>query len=349
MNKTRPEGVLLVGSVPYDNCSDVFRNVSRHLGKHIRRMPDGETGERKNWVDWQFKLLLDNPDLEMVDNDAFEYNTQVKMVRMKPGRDEHGLELDELGYSAAAIDSYAVFSELKSSGSIPEHVRFQVSLPTPLSTTHLYVHPSLQQTFGKKYQAALLRELGKIVENIPADELAIQWDAAVEFMLLERLMPTYLQDIENEINDILVNIGESVPGSVELGYHLCYGDSGHKHFCEPEDMSKLVGVANRLSNTISRKINWIHMPVPRNRLDEDYYRPLQTLDIQKGTELYLGLVHNTDGIPGSTQRIELASKYVPEFGVATECGFGRRPVETLATLMDYHTRLSSPVVGSVTV
>ena len=33
------------------------------------------------------------------------------------------------------------------------------------------------------------------------------------------------------------------PLEVEVGYHLCYGDAGHRHFVEPRDTSRLVDVA----------------------------------------------------------------------------------------------------------
>jgi hypothetical protein len=54
------------------------------------------------------------------------------------------------------------------------------------------------------------------------------------------------------------------------------------------------------------------------------------------------LVHFTDGVDGAQRRIETAQKYVSEFGVATECGFGRRPPETVADLMEIHAAVSAP-------
>ena len=45
-------GVHLVGSVPLGNAHEVFTVVSRELGQHLRRIPDGETGERSDWITW---------------------------------------------------------------------------------------------------------------------------------------------------------------------------------------------------------------------------------------------------------------------------------------------------------
>ncbi len=81
------------------------------------------------------------------------------------------------------------------------------------------------------------------------------------------------------------------------------------------------------------------MPVPRERRDEDYVRPLMELKIG-GTELYLGLVHLTDGVEGARARIKAASGFRQDFGVATECGFGRRPPETIPQLLQLHAEVA---------
>jgi hypothetical protein len=44
----------------------------------------------------------------------------------------------------------------------------------------------------------------------------------------------------------LIALGEQVPAGVELGYHLCYGDPGHKHLVEPVDLALCVEISNEL-------------------------------------------------------------------------------------------------------
>lgn len=102
--------------------------------------------------------------------------------------------------------------------------------------------------------------------------------------------------MRNEIVERPVRIGIRVPAEAELGYHLCYGDARHRHFKEPADTAKLVDIANAISAGVQRPIQWISMPVPRNRTDDAYFAPLRGLRLQ--TQLYLGLVHVTDGPRG---------------------------------------------------
>ncbi|MEM7534882.1 MAG: hypothetical protein AAF639_22080 [Chloroflexota bacterium] len=174
------------------------------------------------------------------------------------------------------------------------------------------------------------------VSFIPASELALQWDTAVEFGILEGVFPSHLQDARTEIAERLVRLGNAVPEDVELGYHLCYGDSGHRHFVEPQDTKLLVEVANAIADNLNRPLHWIHMPIPRDRDDEAFFLPLKSLNLSADTELYIGLVHITDGVAGTERRIRAAQAVISDFGVATECGFGRRPVETVAELLQIH-------------
>ncbi len=43
---TQPQGVLLVGSVNYDDAETTIRTAADLLGTRLRRIPDGEVGKR---------------------------------------------------------------------------------------------------------------------------------------------------------------------------------------------------------------------------------------------------------------------------------------------------------------
>jgi hypothetical protein len=86
--------------------------------------------------------------------------------------------------------------------------------------------------------------------------------------------------------------------------------------------------------------------VPRDRADFAYFSPMQQLRLPRGTELYLGVVHHTDGVDGSLRRMATARQVVSTFGVATECGFGRRPPETVPSLLRIHAQVAQPLHGT---
>ena len=120
----------------------------------------------------------------------------------------------------------------------------------------------------------------------------------------------------------------------------CYGDapseeSEGRHWKEPADTSKLVAVANAVTERAARPLDWFSMPVPLSRDDDAYFEPLADLRLHDRTPLYLGLVHHTGGVEGTQRRIDTARRHCQrEFGVATECGMGRKPRERVPELLE---------------
>ncbi len=76
--------------------------------------------------------------------------------------------------------------------------------------------------------------------------------------------------------------------------------------------------------------------MPQNRDDSAYFAPLKGLRLKPETRLFLGLVHDTDGAAGTRRRMAMADRFVQGYGIATECGFGRRPPETIPALLALH-------------
>lgn len=210
----------------------------------------------------------------------------------------------------------------------------------------LFVVEREQAEIDPIYNAAVLREMREIAEKIPHTDLAIQYDvASAVFARLERGEPTPYGRTKAEMLDrfsaIIADLSNPVPPDIPLLFHFCYGDANHKHAIEPTDMGDMVDMANALTSKIRRPINLIHMPVPRDRDDDRYFTPLKRLQLGQNTRLILGLIHYTDGVDGTRRRLRTASKFLSNFGVATECGFGRRDPATIPALFDLHVAAAS--------
>ncbi len=59
------QAIHLVGSMPLDSAEDVFRTVCGATGGNVRRVPDGETGMRINWIRCIQDMLTAHPDFEV--------------------------------------------------------------------------------------------------------------------------------------------------------------------------------------------------------------------------------------------------------------------------------------------
>ena len=181
--------VHLIGSVPMADARTVFTAVSAALGPYLRYLPDGETGERGDWITWLEPIFADNPALEL-SPEGFQLHALARKnrrYRLKPGRTVDDLQFGNLFYADIAQRSYVVFSELKRAGTIPPQVKFQVDLVPAHSVIWLFLDDSLHAAVDPIYNAAVMREIDKIAAAIPYDQLAIQFDvASAVFARLER-------------------------------------------------------------------------------------------------------------------------------------------------------------------
>jgi hypothetical protein len=339
--------VYLVGSVPMATAEEVFRTVSAALGPKLKRIPDGETGERIDWITWLRPIFSEHPAFELSDEIFRLHETAppVKRYRLRPGRSIADVKIDNLFYADIAANSYRAFKRLKDAGAIAPGTRFQVDLVPAHSVIWLFLVDELHAPIDPIYNEALKREVDKIAATIPHDELAIQFDvASAVFARLQReQVGAYggsKAEMQQTFSNILIDLGNRVPLDIELLYHLCYGDSNHRHVVEPKDMGDMVDFTNRVTTGVQRPINLVHMPVPRDREDEAYFAPLANLRLRPETELCLGLVHYTDGIEGTKRRLATARKYARTFSIGTECGFGRRKPETIPELLRIHAAAS---------
>lgn len=344
-NRDNAAGVHLVGSVPLADAEEVFRTTAAALGKRLRRIPDGETGERANWIMWQYPLLAEQPAFESMEPDPDEY-VPVPRLRLRSDKTASDLDLSSgLGYADAARRSYELFTNLRDEGVIPEGIRFQVCLPTGLAPMIAFIVVDDGPAVEPVYEAAMIAERDSIIASIPAHDLAIQWDCSPEFAVIEGVYPHWLGDARVGVLERLVRLGSHIPEEVELGYHLCYGSAGNKHWKEPADATFLASVANGVTADLGRSLQWVHLPVPKEREDVAYFEPLGDLKLDPSTELYLGLVHIAGGVEGTRRRMATAREVLNgrTFGVSTECGLGPHPPEDLPELLRIEAEVADPV------
>jgi hypothetical protein len=340
-------GVHLVGSVPLADAGAVFTAAGVALGERLRRIPDGETGERSDWITWLEPAFADNPALEKSDELFRIHATGTARIRyrLKPGKRVEDVSFGNLFYADIAKASFAEFAQAKREGRIPAGCRFQIDLVPAHSVIWLFLQDDLHQPLDPVFNAALKREIDKIAAALPHDEIAIQFDvASAVFARLQCNEPNAYGRNRDEMlarfSAILTDLAAHLPADIELLFHFCYGDSNHKHVIEPADMGDMVDVANRLSADIARSIALIPIPVPRDRADDAYFAPLARLRLKPETELCLGLVHYTDGVDGTRRRLQTAERHVRDFSVATECGFGRRDPATIPELLRIHAEIA---------
>ncbi len=353
--------ILLVGGMPFGCAEDAFRAAAGAFGERLGRIPDSETGEAPRWVKWQRDAIERNPAFEIDPEESVlcaGHAPDASASRMRVGGDHgrkgtrypprfrvrHGIGPDEirfdrLGYADAAEESSGVFARLRDEGVIRPGTRFQIVLPTAAAFLIGHVVPAHHALAEPPYLHCLFDEVARITGAIPHRDLTIQWDVLAEMAQFEGVCPAHFADVKHGVQRRIAQHCNRVPAAVELGVHLCYGGTGERHWMDPDDTASMVALLNALVPLIERQIDYVHIPVPSDRVDDDYFAPLKHLKLRRGTRLYLGLVHPEDGLDGARQRMETAAKFVPVFGIATECGLGRRAPDTIPELLRIHAEL----------
>ncbi len=338
--------LLLVGSIPYDTPEEVFARFGKPLGAHLAAMPDGEVGPRTHWISRiHYQVFALHPDLEIrqrpgLENGAARVNPRnagdawlfkvrdgVKKIRFgDPGW--------RLGYARDAISSYFVFKTLREKGELRKGMRFQVSIASPNSAAPPRLFPTIAdcEIVREAYLDAVAAEVAMICAKIPHEDLAIQWDCSTEVQDVYGAAPPFTKDgaIERNVAQMRA-LSPHIPEGVALGYHLCFGTLGGWPRFSPDDLSETVNLANALIEASGRRVDWMHIPA-LDRLDDAFYAPLAILK-SKGARIYLGMVHHMDTFE---QRLAIARKFLPDFGLAAYCGLGRTPPSGLGNILDEH-------------
>jgi len=345
------EQLMLVGSIPLDTVSEVLETFGPPLGAFLQTIPDGEVGPRRHWISRvHYQVLAAHPELEVLrrpqpengverlfprnaaDSWLFKVKDGVDVVRFgDPGW--------RLGYARDAINSYFVFRTMRDSRVLPTHLRFQVSLPSVNSVLPPRVFPNTDDLDRIKpgYTDALRAEVAKIIEKIPNNELALQWDCATEVQDAYGCIPEFPAGnaIERNVEQIRA-LCPQIPSDVQLGYHFCFGTLGGWPRFQPDDLGATVRLANAFIEASGRRVDWVHIPV-LDRSDDAFYAPLSGLR-PGSARVYLGAIHNMDRF---AERVATARKYLPDFGLAAYCGLGRRPPSELPRVLDEHLRAAA--------
>jgi len=342
-----PTSVHFNGSVNLPDPETVMREIGSRIPARVRRVPDGETGERNYWIAFQVQKFAAMPDFEpagMREMPGTDLPPR-PVLRLAGGVAAEDVRWPDLGYAAAYADSYEIFRRLQDDGTLPPGTRFQMQYPTPVAPVAGTFVREDRERLTASYQAALFADLDRALARLPHGQVAVQWDVAVEFAMLEGgfgFSPVPLE----QITPGLARCADQVPGDVPVGMHLCYGDAGHHHFKQPESLAMQVQVANAVTAAARRPVNWFSFTVPQAQIDSSYFAPLADLRTGPETELYFALVpyYPARQPAGTTAQqaahidAHLARTPVGSqgWGICTECGMGRVAADDVPTLLDLH-------------
>lgn len=349
------QGIHLTGSLPFKSAEETFQFIGKNLQAWTPRVPDGETGERVNWVLTQTPHFFENPSFDLV---APTEETPRQLVKIKAGVNPESITFPSFSYPDYASHSFPHFQRAKAEGVLPENAKFLISIPTPFNAVSFFAVLEDQAAILKAYEVQTKAATEEILSRFPHNEISIQWDLPTELATIQGWFPNPLGSDE-AVYETVKTVSSWIPDEVDLGYHLCYGDSkfgaspfmGKPHECRfhrkdkgrnivPENISTVVRVANALSEKIQRPINFIQTATMREWDEAKHWEALSELKLRPETQFYLGLVHASDAVDGALERLAFVNPHLSAYGISTECGLGRHSAEQLDSVTNTFRELS---------
>lgn len=316
--------VLMVGSVPLRPAAKVFEALAHKLGDFLPRIPDGD---QHGWMHAVHAALGRNDALELDRLVPVSVGgLEVPVYSLRKNYKSSDLRLGPYGFADVAAESYVEFKRLRAGGVIPYGTRFQVTMPGA-GTCAFGIQLPADELLPLS-RAALDAEVKRLADRIPAEDLTIQFDLGLEAEHEEyRRRPGAFATPIHEVFDWTLEqmadsaawLSNRVPGEIELGFHIC--SIWHHYQAAGQDNNVMVDIANAVVERVSRSVGYIHIPtIPEHEAEE--FAPLRSLRLPEGTRLYLGIIHQTDGIEGARRRASAAKSVFADFGVASFCGLG---------------------------
>ena len=345
--------LLLVGSLPADSTS---RRCGRRRGSSAiwcSRCPTGRPVPARGWVSYERERLV-RPNEGIVILSETESPTglprhayETPVFGIKPGVSElHWASWPRID---DAIASYAVFRELRAAGVIPDGVRFQVCLPFPASAMNAF-----KADFAHDYPIA-----ARGFEDLVARELARLF-AAIPPRRRRAAVGPRLRDAGPGAGSRL-DVGGRLGALRRPGDAADPADPGRGAGRLPpvlRDVPRMAdvrgtghgpagadGELRRRQLRAHRRLAAPGRPRYLRSEDRSFFRPLVDLE-PLDARVFLGIVLPIDGGAGLRRRVDTASRYISDFGVAMYCGFGRQPGKDGTETMREHAEVVRAVRGA---
>jgi hypothetical protein len=318
----------LVGSLPGPTPAAAMTTALDILGPYLRSLPDGETGQRRNWIVSIIDGLRDNPDLELrKDGDWSDYD-RAPQLRVRKGRRLYGAALD-FGHVPAVRESFPAFQEATAAAGRGD-LAFQEGVPGDLDLAMFTLGPAGALRNRRAFTEASLAEI-RDVAALTGPSTLFQIEVPVELVLLAKAPAAARPALAKLLARGVCALAAGTAEGTRFAVHLCLGDMNNRAFGTMTDVSPLVHLANAVlaSWPMGRPLEVLHAPFAAAdtpaTTDPTFYAPLADLRLPAGVRFAAGFAHESQPLPDQRRiRTIIDDRIGREVMIASACGLGRR-------------------------
>ena len=335
----------LVGSLPGETPAEAMRTALEILGPRLRSLPDGETGERRNWVISIIESLRNHRDLQLKKTGDWSDYDKIPVLQVRRGHTLYGANLD-FGHVAAVTESYPVFREVAAAAGRPD-LAFQEGVPGDFDLAMFTLGPAGALRQRRAFTEATLTEIRQ-VGAITGPDTLFQIEVPAELVLLAKAPPQVRPALAKVLARPTIGLAAGSAPGTRFAVHLCLGDMNNKAFGTMSDVSPLALLSNAIVAgwPADRPLDLIHAPFAAAdhpaTIDPSFYEPLQTLVVPTGTRFAAGFAHESQSIENQrTIRGMIEGHLGGEVVIAAACGLGRRTPEDGRAVLERMAELSA--------
>jgi hypothetical protein len=322
----------LVGSLPGSGPGPAMATALEILGPRLRSLPDGETGERRNWIISIIEGLRAHPDLELQKAGDWSDYDKTPRLRIRKGRRLYGASLD-FGHVAAVRDSFPQFEEARAAAGRPDLV-FQEGVPGDFDLAMFTLGPLGALRHRRPFTEATLAEIRDVKAVTGADTL-FQVEIPAELVMLARAPAAVRPAMARMLGRSVIALAAGTAEGTRFAVHLCLGDMNNRAFGTMSDVSPLVLLANVLVDgwPTGRPLELIHAPFAAAdhpaTTDPEFYAPLRGLRVPAGVRFAAGFAHESQPLDDQRRIRDIIDGHLQrQVVIASACGLGRRREST---------------------
>jgi hypothetical protein len=342
----------LVGSTPFADADEALDLFFQRLAPHLRWMPDGETGDRQNWIIGILESFREHPDLEPARPGDWSDYDRTPTFRVRRGHRFGSANLD-LGIARHFAESWPLFQARRDAAGdgIAPDLAFQVGIPGDFDLAiFTFGNPVAALRYRSVFRNATLREV-RAIHAQAGDRVVYQVEVPAELVFLTRLPGPMVAPAARFLASGICRLAAGAPEGSRWGIHLCLGDMNHRAYGRLRDVTPIVALAEAIIRgwPAGRRLEFLHAPLAAANepppLEVEFYAPLARLSARMpaGTRFIAGIVH--EGRTLDEQR-ELLARLDGLLGspvdVACSCGLGRRSREDALATIDQAAALCRP-------
>lgn len=334
-----------MGSLPGPDPATAIATALDTLGPFLRTLPDGETGDRRNWVISIVDGLRDHPDLELAKPGDWSDYDKTPVMKVRRGRQLFGANLD-FGHVAAVTESFPVFQQAVMSAGRGD-LAFQEGVPGDFDLAMFTLGPVGALRHRRAFTEATLTEIRR-VGDITGRTTLFQIEVPVELVLLAKAPPAARPALAALLARNVTRLAAAAPEGTRFGVHLCLGDMNNRAFGTMTDVSPLVLLANAIVSgwPDGRQLDLLHAPFAAAdqpaTVDPSFYAPLARLQVPTGVRFAAGFAHESQPLVDQLTIRSIIDEHLGrEVTIAAACGLGRRDEDAGRAVLDRTAELCS--------